>query len=282
MDDGVITHPKFAMITAADMGVWAWGAAWSSRELTNGHIPATVLPLLRGTPENAERLVAAGLWEEVEGGWVFHDWNDYQPTPDEVRALREKRKAAGRKGGKLSAQAKGQANAQASAQANAQANAEQVLKQNSSNAQAKLNPVPVPVPVVSSNELTNTDARNRASDHEAEFAEFWAAYPRKAGKQAAVKAWAKARKLADAKRIIEGAHAFAADPNRVPQYTPHPATWLNAGRWDDEPLPDRGQPDRRMQALQRDLQRMPTEQPTRLQIAAGQAYAWEVEPDADR
>jgi hypothetical protein len=29
------------------------------------------------------------------------------------------------------------------------------------------------------------------------------------------------------------------DPNREPEFTAHPATWLNAGRWDDDPLPPR-------------------------------------------
>lgn len=268
MDDGVLTHPKFAMIGAADMGVWSWGAAWASRELTNGHIPATVLPLLRGTPENAERLVAAGLWVEVEGGWQYHDWNDYQPAPDEVLALREKRKAAGRKGGKLSAQAKAQASAQASAQAKA--------KQRASKTQANLNPVPVPVPVDNSNELSNTHARKRASDHDTNaFDTFWETYPRKAGKQRAQAAWAKALKTATAQEIIDGARAFASDPNREPQFTPHPTTWLNAGRWEDDPLPARTAGDRSMQAIQRDLERQ--QQPTqpRMLAIAKERYAWE-------
>ena len=287
MDDGVVTHPKFAMIGAADMGVWAWGAAWASRELTNGHIPATVLPLLRGTPENAERLVAAGLWLEVEGGWQYHDWNDYQPAPDEVLALREKRKAAGRRGGKLSAQAKAQANAQASAQAKAkqvleqepsksQASAQAKAKQRASTSQANLNPVPVPVPVDNSNELSNTYARDRAHDHATNaFDTFWEIYPRKAGKQRARAAWAKALKTATAQEIIDGARAFASDPNRDPQYTPHPTTWLNAGRWEDDPLPARSTGDRSMQAIQRDLERQrQSTQPRMLEIAS-ERYSWE-------
>ena len=39
--------------------------------------------------------------------------------------------------------------------------------------------------------------------------------------------------------IIEGATRYANDPNRHPSYTAHPATWLNAERWGDEPLPPR-------------------------------------------
>lgn len=71
------------------------------------------------------------------------------------------------------------------------------------------------------------------------FEDFWKIYPRKAGKQAALKAWAKAIKVADAETIIEGARRYANDPNRKDAFTAHGATWLNAGRWDDEPMPER-------------------------------------------
>lgn len=72
------------------------------------------------------------------------------------------------------------------------------------------------------------------------FAEFWAAYPRREAKAAALKAWARAIKSTDPETIIAGARRYAADPNREKRFTAHAATWLNAGRWDDEPLPGRG------------------------------------------
>lgn len=73
-----------------------------------------------------------------------------------------------------------------------------------------------------------------------EFAEFWDAYPRKAGKQAARKAWDRSvKKVSNSYEITEAARRFRDDPNRVDQFTPHPATWLNQGRWEDDPLPAR-------------------------------------------
>ncbi len=71
------------------------------------------------------------------------------------------------------------------------------------------------------------------------FDEFWKAYPRKVGKQAAEKAYAKAAKTTEENVIIAGARRYADDPNRVDAFTAHPTTWLNAGRWNDEPLPER-------------------------------------------
>ena len=71
------------------------------------------------------------------------------------------------------------------------------------------------------------------------FDAFWDEYPRRVGKQAAIKAWTKAVKHTTPAAILDGALRLAQDPNREDQFTPHPATWLNEGRWEDDPLPDR-------------------------------------------
>lgn len=74
-----------------------------------------------------------------------------------------------------------------------------------------------------------------------DFENFWNAYPRKVGKQAAIKAFAKASTIATVDDILSGAIRYGNDPN-LPldaNFIPHPATWLNAGRWEDGPLPER-------------------------------------------
>ncbi len=70
-----------------------------------------------------------------------------------------------------------------------------------------------------------------------EFEEFWKAYPRKIGKGAAVKAWSRAIRKTTLAVIL----AAIANQRRSSQWVkddgqfiPHPSTWLNAGRWDDE------------------------------------------------
>lgn len=70
------------------------------------------------------------------------------------------------------------------------------------------------------------------------FQQFWATYPRKVGKGAALKAWMKIKPSADLhSRILKAIE----EQKNTPQWTrddgqfiPHPATWLNQGRWDDE------------------------------------------------
>lgn len=90
----------------------------------------------------------------------------------------------------------------------------------------------------------------------ADFADFWEVYPRRVARAAALKAWAKALKTATAEEIIAGARRYAADPGREAQFTAYPATWLNAGRWDDEAMPARasGPRDRQGEILAREME----------------------------
>jgi len=80
---------------------------------------------------------------------------------------------------------------------------------------------------------------NKPSNETPEFDLFWKSYPIKVGKAAAQKAWVKAIKVEAADVIIAGAIRYTADPNRHPSFTAHAATWLNAHRWNDSPLPPR-------------------------------------------
>lgn len=71
------------------------------------------------------------------------------------------------------------------------------------------------------------------------FNEFWEVVPKKVGKQAARKAWVKAIKATDPDVIIAGMKRYRDDPNRSDAFTKNPQGWLNDGRWEDDPLPDR-------------------------------------------
>lgn len=92
--------------------------------------------------------------------------------------------------------------------------------------------------------LTNRPINTGTSDA---FEEFWKIYPRKSGKSAARKAFAAACKDDDATIITAAAFRYSADPNREPQYTKHPATWLNQGCWEDDPLPSKSGKDQQRQ-----------------------------------
>jgi hypothetical protein len=68
------------------------------------------------------------------------------------------------------------------------------------------------------------------------FNEFYALYPRKQGRRAAEKSW---QRLS----MIEQQDAYDALSNHIEywklkqtekDFIPHPATWINQGRWEDE------------------------------------------------
>ena len=73
-----------------------------------------------------------------------------------------------------------------------------------------------------------------------QFAAFWQTYPRKISKPNAIKAWQKAIRVASPELIIQGAARYAKiRAGADPEFTAHPATWLNGRRWEDDvaPLP---------------------------------------------
>lgn len=67
------------------------------------------------------------------------------------------------------------------------------------------------------------------------FDEWYSIYPKKADKQAARRAFLKAIKTVSFDVLYEGAERYRDDPNREPAFTKNPATWLNAGAWDNQP-----------------------------------------------
>lgn len=91
---------------------------------------------------------------------------------------------------------------------------------------------------ITHNPIPNTPPNPPEGEPEG-FAEFWKAYPRKTGKGNARKAWKKIRPSQTLQKKIMA----AVDQQRRSQqwtrddgkYIPHPTTWLNQERWDDEP-----------------------------------------------
>ena len=68
------------------------------------------------------------------------------------------------------------------------------------------------------------------------FEDFWQVYPKKVGKQDALKAWPKALKADNPQIIIEGARRYASDHPADWDYWKNPSGWLNGKRWLDQPL----------------------------------------------
>lgn len=71
--------------------------------------------------------------------------------------------------------------------------------------------------------------------HKSPFDRFWEAYPKKVGKEAARKSFAKVKAPIDTMLAAVDAQKRSAQWQKDNgQYIPNPATWLNQGRWEDE------------------------------------------------
>lgn len=69
------------------------------------------------------------------------------------------------------------------------------------------------------------------------FVQFWESYPRKVGKVAVWKAW---RRISPDQALLERMLSTLAWQKKSQQwqrgYIPLPMTWINQGRWEDEPF----------------------------------------------
>ena len=172
IDEEFAQHPKIMQAGPLAMAMQVAALCYSNRNLTDGFIPWSVSRTLLsweflGAQESKgskrfrvavvsgmsgddvtsdfviEQLMAAEIWEEVAGGYQIHDFEDYQPTKEQVLKERTLKQAAGQAGGIAAAIAR----ATAAATANGTAPA-----------LAKSKPVPVPVPVPVSEEEEEEEA----------------------------------------------------------------------------------------------------------------------------
>lgn len=90
VDDKLAFHAKTVAAGNAAMGLWVRAGSWSADQLTDGFVPDHMIGSL-GTHGQAKRLVAVRLWEDADGGYRFHEWNEEgrQPTRADVEERRE-------------------------------------------------------------------------------------------------------------------------------------------------------------------------------------------------
>jgi hypothetical protein len=84
-------------------------------------------------------------------------------------------------------------------------------------------------------ELNKTNTPKPPNGADRGFEDFWKLYPKKIGKQAALKSWKKMKPPVE--KCME---TLQSQINSIQwkkengQYIPNPSTWINQGRWDDE------------------------------------------------
>lgn len=202
----------------AAIGLWTLAGQWSSGQLTDGHVPAYMVEDLGGSKRLASVLVTCGLWEESQDGYQFHDWNDWQQTREQV----EKKRSDARE---RMARLRGSSG---EVRANTRVTSGEVRDEFAT-------PIPsLPIP-------THKDSSAAADSIAADFENWYAIYPKKVAKPAAMKAYRAARKKTAEADLLAGASVMARAYATDKTYCPNPATWLNQERWADEVQPQRPQ-----------------------------------------
>lgn len=131
LDENFARHPKIVQAGPLALAMHVAALCYCNQYLTDGFVPkAAVKTFLDldgiatefefGDSEIGEgdrgnladpfrvvsQLVGAGLWDVSPGGWMIHDYLEYQPSKAKVEADKAQKQAAGRAGGKAAARAK--------------------------------------------------------------------------------------------------------------------------------------------------------------------------------
>lgn len=258
VDDSFWSHPKFLAVNFAARGLWVSAGSWCAQNLTDGWLPDAALPMLamgQDVSTLVAELEAAALWLRGVGGWQFKDWTDC----NKPREWHEKQREMNRERQRRWAE-KGNETRWDDAKSNAVPNAlgDALL--------TSPNPTQLPVVDVGVNAEVVVPTDRSAIRNRERFDKFWAIAVRKTGKGAARKALDRAltktseHHLAAAWRSAN--HAWATWPDR--STVPHPATWLNQERWDDDPPQPHTPTSKTLNALDRANQMEINDDPRRL------------------
>lgn len=205
---------------------------YCAQHLTDGVITAG--PMQRkvgGTAADVKLLVDAGLWHlpghdcefcpQPDTGKVYvHDYTEHNRTSDGVKRASE----AGKKGAKALWEKK-----------RAEADRMPTAYESHSEPESDSSEIAMAREKEREKERKKETPSSKPAASKEQFDSFWASYPRKIGKEAARKAFTKALTKTTAGKIMDGVERLRIEvAGKDQQYTPHAATWLNAGRWDDE------------------------------------------------
>lgn len=200
-DDCAIDHPKFLALSASAFRLWFEGMAFCNKHLTDGMISRIALNGFRySTRARVEELVIHGLWDRHDVGFKVHDYLDWNENRETVLKRREAAKS------------------RVSDKRSRERSHEQLTNTRSG-------------VVLLSTELS--EVRKEGLEG---FEQFWAVYPKRTGRLAAMKAWqAIAPEPAFIDRIVGATERYAAHVSDwEARYVKAPRNWLEGGHWDDQ------------------------------------------------
>ena len=196
---------------------------WFDQHTTDGNavgVTPTLLDRVLGVTGFTECVATVGWIVVTEDGISLANFDKHNGATAKSRAQGAKRAATHR------------GNASSNASSNGGSNADGVTKPSPREEKRREDKDNTPQPPTGGRQR-----RRDAGDEPDGFSEFWSAYPRKVGKDAARKAFAKRKPDPELLAKMLAAVANQAKSTQWQrdggQYIPHPSTWLNEGRWND-------------------------------------------------
>ena len=87
LDDNFADHPKVIALSDSSFRLYIEGLCYANRHLTDGFIPSAVYTKLSRN-DDADFLIEAGLWEQVDKGYHIRSYDEYQPTREKIEGKR--------------------------------------------------------------------------------------------------------------------------------------------------------------------------------------------------
>ena len=228
----------------APMGLWMLAASWAGQNSPDGWVPVDELDRWDDDWEPlAERLVAAGYWwpeeRNDEPGFGLVNWQEYNPSTGASDS------------GTYGNHQRWHVNRGIVAPECSLCPKEPVPDEDGSSGgiaprfpaeiapESEIIALPDPSPTRARPEPKElspaADAPSKSERIDADFAEWYATYPRKTARGRALTAYRTARKKTGGATLLAAVAAQSqALTAKGPEFTPHPATWLNGERWLDE------------------------------------------------
>lgn len=208
LDVGYLTNPKVAAVASESTSavlLHLQCIAYSAQHLTDGMVPMRLAMRLACAEQcDVDLLVEYGLLRRVNSHTIeVHDYLEHQRSAAEAnKAADQAKRAAGARWAAAERDAAGNASS-------------------------------MPTAMPKREERDNNTSS--PSEIDSDFEAWYSNYPKKVGKQGAIKAYRKARKSVSAEDLVNG---LAAQLPRMltseRRFIANPATWLNDGRWEDE------------------------------------------------
>ena len=207
--------------------LWWWALNYAqdgTLEKYDGYDLADAMQWAGDPDQLVEALISAGYIDDTDEGLALHDWGEYGGKLLEQKMKDRERKRT----------------------PSTSARTPKKLRDNSDGTPAETAKKPSvdkkrkeEIRGDESTEEQTTQHTEAQALQERRFTEFWKAYPKKVGKASCLKAWKKLKPTAELHDHIMAALEAQKHTDQWQResgrFIPNPLTWLNQGRWDDEP-----------------------------------------------